>query len=457
MSQKWNLQDIRPTTPRPERPTAPKQPQRPQPISIDKRRTPVHTPHHTETQEQDSSPTFSNLPNIEITNTKKRSRFKVVLSVIILFFVITSALGISFLTGGAVINVFPKNRVVTVNAEFVAAKERQPGELAYEILTLEATGERQVSASGQETIQSQASGFIEIVKTTPGPERLIKNTRFQTSDGKVYRIQESVVVPGAVAGQSGEASYGRIRAEVFADDVGDSYNIPANQRFSVPGFQESNLPELFNSIYATNEEPFTGGFDGPRFIIDETELATARQALQVELRNSLLEKLRSSVPVGFSTFESAVALTYSELPAVQYGDSLVTIREQAVLQIPLFVASDFASFIATETIVGYGANEGVRIANVDDLRFSYVNATTSQTNIANLPTLEFKIVGNPQIVWTFDAEDIRNSLAGKERTAHTLVLGKYPGIERSTIDIRPFWQRSFPDNVQKIILNEIIE
>jgi len=457
MSQKWNLQDIRPTTSRPERPTASKQPTRPQAIPIEKRREPTQQSQPQHLSNQETSSTFTNLPNIEIVNKKKRNRFKVILSIILIFFITGSAFGISFLTGGAIINIYPKNRSVTVNAEFSAKKERQPGELTYEILTLEATGERQVSASGQETVQTQSSGFIEITKTTPGAERLIKNTRFQTADGKIFRIQESVVVPGAVAGQSGEASHGRIRAEVFADDVGDSFNIPANQRFTVPGFQESNLTELFNAIYATNAEPFTGGFDGPRFIIDEAELATARQALQLELRNSLLEKLRTSIPVGFTTFESAIALTYSQLPAVQYGDSLVTIREQAVLQIPLFTSVEFASFLATETIVGYSANEGVRIANIEDLRFSYINPTTSQSNIANLSALEFKIVGNPQIVWTFDADDIRNSLAGKERTAHTLVLGKYPGIERSTIDIRPFWKRSFPDNAQKITLNEIIE
>jgi hypothetical protein len=400
---------------------------------------------------------FNRLPSIGVVDGKKRKRGRLLISIFVGLAIISAGIGISLATSGTTITVFPKHRTVTVNAEFTAFKERQPNELSYEILTLDATGERQVTATGQEEVVTQAEGVIEIIKTTPGAERLIKNTRFATEDGKVFRIQESVVVPGAGTNTSGETIPGRIQATVFADEAGESFNLPANTRFTIPGFRENNLTELFNAMYATNPEPFTGGFSGPRFIIDETELQTARQSLQMELRNSLLEKVNESQPVGFTTFENSVAITYQALPPVQYGDSLVTIREQAILQIPLFRSDDFASFIATESIVGYNRNEPVRIANIHDLTFNYVTATTAQSNIANLESLKFKITGTPQIVWTYDAADIIANLAGKERTAHTVVLGQYPGIERTVIDIKPFWRTSFPTDQSKITLTEVIE
>lgn len=329
MTQKWNLQDIRPTNPRPNRSSAPNRQYAKEngASKLAKRPTTDNSLKPNDTEDS-NSPAFNNLPNVEIVNSKKRRGSKLLITIFSLFIIIGGAIGISFLTGGAVINIYPKNRTVTVNADFTALKEKQPGELTYEILTLEATGERQVTATGQETVQEQASGIIEIVKTTPGAERLIKNTRFQTADGKIYRIQESVVVPGAVANENGDLKSGRIQAEVFADDVGDDYNISAGQRFTVPGFAESGLTQLYEAVYATNPRAFSGGFDGPRFIIDENELATARQSLQLELRNTLLEKVHSNIPHGFVSFDNAVAIVYNELPAVQYGDSLVTIREQ---------------------------------------------------------------------------------------------------------------------------------
>lgn len=455
MTQKWNLQDIRPTNPRPPRRPAPGVGERPSPQS-DRMRDPIDRPTRPSHPEE-PDPEFNNLPPVSISDGKKKRRFSYTLALILCVAIVLTGFGISVATGGATITVFPKNRTVTVNAEFTAYRDKQPEELTYEILTLEATGERQVTATGQEEVVTQATGIIEIIKTTPGAERLIKNTRFATSDGKVFRIQESVVVPGAVNNDAGELQSGRIQAEVFADEAGEEYNLSANTRFTIPGFEESGLTELFNSVSAVNPEAFTGGFDGPRFIIDEDELATSRQALQQELRDSLLTKIADSQPTGFTAFDNSIAITYEALPAVQYGDTLVTIREQAILQIPLFRSTDLASFIAKETIVGYNLSEGVRIANPEEIRFSYLSPTTSQSVIANEDSLSFKIVGNTEIVWTYDAEDIIANLVGKEDTAHTVVLGQYPGIERSTIDIKPFWTRTFPSDEAKITLTEVIE
>ena len=87
--------------------------------------------------------------------------------------------------------------------------------LSYEIMTLEeTTSESQVQASGSIEIEEQATGILEISKSTAGAERLIKNTRFRSPERLTYiRIQESVVVPGAV-----NENPGTIQVEVFADD-----------------------------------------------------------------------------------------------------------------------------------------------------------------------------------------------------------------------------------------------
>lgn len=451
MTQKWNLQDIRPAEPR-RRPrpadtsmtTNIGAPRREQP-AMERRREPA--PAESE---------YDSLPSIPITDGNKKSRKHLVLAVVIFCAVVGGGFTISALTAGAEITIHPKVRELNINAEFTAHREKKAGELSYEIMTLEATGERQVKASGQEEVETQAVGEIEIFKTTPGAERLIKNTRFATEAGLIYRIQESVVVPGAVTNAAGQSVPGSIRAQVFADESGDSYNVNANTKFTVPGFKEGGFTDLFNAIYAENRAAFTGGFKGPRFIIDEQELATARQSLQLELRDALLGRIGSERPADFTAFTDSIAFTYSELPAVQYGDSLVTIREQATLQIPLFKAEDFASFIAKETIVGYETSETVRIDNIENITFTYTSATTSQSNIANENSLSFKVTGVPKIVWTFDSERMKADLLGKEKTAFIGVLGKFPGIEKGEVQVRPFWKQTFPRELSDITITEVV-
>lgn len=452
MTQKWNLQDIRPAQPRERRASE-------MPPRMESNRTagaaPMRPPMRAPEAEEEISDSFSDDGDgrIPVINGNKKSRSQLIVGVIIAALVIGTGIGISALTGGATVTLEPKVRELNVNAEFTAFSEPRPGELSYEVMTLEATDESQVKASGQETVTKQATGEIEIAKSTPGAERLIKNTRFQTADGLVFRIQESVVVPGALKDAGGTMVPGIMRAQVFADEAGVKHNIPAGTTMNVPGFKEGGFTDLYNAITAKNTAAFTNGFNGPKFIINEEELSKARQQLQLNLRNQLLAKVAAERPADFTTFDSAIAITYTELAPVQSGDDLVTIREQAILQIPLFKKTDFAAFLAKETDVGYDGDP-VRIDNISNLTFSYLSATTSQNNIANLESLKFKIAGVPKIVSTVDAERMKAELLGMEKTALQGVLSKYKGIVRGEVEVRPFWKRTFPTNLSEIVIVE---
>jgi hypothetical protein len=435
MSQKWNLQDIRPAEPR--RRTSKNPPQM-------VRRESVHVE-----QKED-------IPTIEIESGKKTRRTRWIIASLVFFVVFGGLIALSAFLSQTTLTVIPQLREPNINAEFVAYPDRRADAVTYEILNLEATGERQVTATGQEQVDTQAKGVIEIRKSTPGTERLIKNTRFRSPEGRVFRIQESVVVPGAVDTGEGGLIPGTIQAEVFADEAGEEYNLPAGTTFDVPGYQEGGFDGLYQAVTATNPEEFTGGFSGPRFIIAEEELQTARQALQVELRDTLLTRLENEKPAGFITFPGAISMTFSQQPAERYGDNLVTIKEQAILHLPLFKADEFATFLAEQTIATYAGNP-VRIENPDTLTFSYTEIETSASVLANLPSLRFNLTGRPTIVWEFDLDQLQSDLAGKPKTAINTVLTGYPGIESAQASVKPFWRRTFPDNPEDIVVIEVLD
>ncbi len=455
MTQKWNLQDIRPAEP--------KQPRRviaKETLHKTISRTPANgngnNGYNLNNKISEGDGNDEDTGTIVIKDNKKTNRFNFTLVAVAIIVLLGGAIGLSMFFSKTTLTVFPESREPNVNAEFVAYPDKRSGMLNYEIMTLDDTGERQVKASGQQQVEEQAKGFIEIIKTTPGTERLIKNTRFRSPEGFIFRIQESVVVPGSLKDASGTLVPGTIRAEVFADAVGQEYNLPSGTKFDIPGFKDSNLTELYNGIRAENREAFTGGFNGPRFIIDENELSTARQSLQMELRDKLLSQIDAKKPADFVAFDDAVTFTYNQLPTVQFGDNLVTIREQAVLQLPLFKHTDLASFLAKETITTY-AQEPVRIRNIDDLKFSYTDSSVSSANIANLPSLTFNIVGKPLLVWEYNSDQLQKDLAGKPMTALQTVLPGYPGIVNADITGKPFWKRSFPSESKDINIIEIIK
>ena len=392
------------------------------------------------------------MSSIVIEDGNKKNGNRMILSIVLFVVIVGAAIGLSALMGKTELTIYPEFREPNVSAEFTAYPDKRLDSLSYEIMTLEATGESQVKASGQVQVEEQTIGTIEIVKTTPGAERLIKNTRFRTPSGLVYRIQESVVVPGAIS-SDGASIPGTIQAEVFAEEAGEEYNVAANTEFDIPGFQEGGFTELYNAISARNKVAFTGGFSGPQFQIDENELSTARQALQIELRDNLLARIPTEMPADFIAFEGAVALTYSQLPAVEYGQDLVTIKEQAILQIPLFQEIEFGSFIAGETVATYDGGE-VRVDDPTQLLFNYTSPTTSSSVIANEPSLGFRLTGKPLLIWEYDASKLTTDIAGLPKTSINNAITAHPGINAARVHITPFWQRSFPEDGKEIVVIE---
>lgn len=435
MTQKWNLQDIRPATPRKRRIPA-------------ENGAPVAQERPIEKPKEEAEEAMS----IRIVDGNKKKNKSLLYALVIFVLVVGGGLLASAFMGGADVTVYPKHREPNVNAVFEAKKIATADELPYEIMTLEAEGERQVTASGEEMVTSQAVGTIFIYNAQQTePIRLVTNTRFESPDGLIFKIKDPAIVPGYTM-EGDKKVPGVTTAEVYADEVGEEYNIGPS-RFTVPGFKGE--PE-YSTIYAESTSGFTGGFNGMKFIIDDAELQVAQQALRTELRNSLLERVAAEKPAGFVMFHDSVTFTYESLPSVEYGENLATIKEKVLLRVPLFKEDTFAAFIAQATIPGYD-KAPVRISDHSTFTFSYTDATTTSSDISNATSLSFNLTGKPQIIWTYDAEKLKADLVNANKTALTSILGSYPAIERANAVIRPFWKTKFPTKIDEIEIIEVIE
>ena len=436
MNQKWNLQDIKPSKPSESRPHHPESES-----TVSMRRQP------TKRAPEKSGTSVA----IKDKTGGKRHGWLIALAVFIL--VVAGGLIIGMATGGAEVIVHPKHREPNVNATFTAYQQAQPDQLAYTIMTLDAEGERQVKANGTEDAKVKASGTLFIYNKYQSKSiRLVANTRFASPDGLIYRIQDPVVVPGYKKASDGTITPGVTTAKVYADQVGDTYNI-APARFTIPGFKGD--PE-YDAVYAESKEAFTGGFDGKRFIIADADLKSTQEALRTELRNSLLGRIDAEKPAGFTVFKDAVSFTYQTLPSTAAGSDQATIKEKATMRIPIFKNDDFASFIAAATVPGY-EGKSVHIADPSTLTFSYTSATTTVSDISAVPSIDFKLTGRPQLIWSYDADKLKADLVGKHKTALNAVLGAYPAIEKAEAVIKPFWQSKFPKKAKDITVTEVLE
>ncbi len=113
-----------------------------------------------------------------------------------------------------------------------------------------------VSATGRASSGNQKSRGTLVISNeySSDAQPLIATTRFETSDGKIFRLAESTTVPGMTIVE-GKRQPGVVEAIVIADAPGEMYNI-APTDFTITGFKGG---PKYEKIRATSSKSFSGG------------------------------------------------------------------------------------------------------------------------------------------------------------------------------------------------------
>ncbi len=367
--------------------------------------------------------------------------------------VVVAALGlallVSFFFTRATLTVYPKlQENVFIDTTFTAQADPAHDELGYTFMTIEREASTLVPATREEQVEEFATGEITIYNTfDENPQRLIKNTRFEAPDGRIYRIRESIEIPG----MSGE-NPGSVTATIWADQPGNSFNEEGELRFTIPGFEGT---ARFDAFYAESTTALTGGYSGPRFSVAGTEKEAVRQDLQAQLIEDLERAAFSSSekPADQHLFEDAVFYDFTELPSQGKGESEIELFEQGTLTAVLFQEDAFARYVASLVIPGY-EGEPISIVNPGDLSVSVTRVGTSTSDAISYSV---DVTGTATFLWTYNEGDLVRELAGKPEGDLEGILRNYPAIERAEVSMRPFWRSSFPRDPRELTISTVLD
>jgi len=168
---------------------------------------------------------------------------------------------------------------------------------ALEQISKEKSGE--FEATGSQSGAGKATGKVVIYNEFSSESQpLVVTTRLETSDGKIFRITKSIVVPGLT--QVGEETKpGAIEVEVTANKPGEEYNIDPTT-FKIPGFKGGPKYEKF---HAESTKAIEGGSKGEATNVTAEDLAAAKEKLVAEAKKEVLEDLRNRLGSGRHFFE----------------------------------------------------------------------------------------------------------------------------------------------------------
>lgn len=349
--------------------------------------------------------------------------------------------------------VTPVQGRLLLNHTFDAYREPPEGELGFSLVSdITDIEKRAVPASGTEKVSRKASGLITVYNNyDEKAQKLVANTRFESPDGKIFRIQDPITVPGAKM-EGGQQVPGSIEVRVYADQAGSAYNIgPAE--FTVPGFKGD---PRFDKFYARSTGAMTGGFEGEVKKVSEADKAEAIREMKEILKGRLLAEAKTQSPSDFVLFDDAYFITYEEVldetasEALPAGQGQVTLR--GTFYGILFDRQELSFKVASEQIPNFDGRP-LLISNLDEIKFGLLDR--EKITGPEVEQISFTLEGNAHLVWQFNQEEMITKLRQAPKGSYQAVFAQFPTIKEANLVFFPPWSNKIPDDAAKIKIEVI--
>lgn len=352
------------------------------------------------------------------------------IGIIVLLFVFM--LG-SILFAKAEISVSPYQETFSVN-ETVSLGD---SDIGLEYISLSETGQREVTATGEEFKEERAQGEIIIFNDySEEAQPLIPNTRFESPEGLIFRIQEGITVPGQSRNDDSELTPGQISVTIYAAEPGPEYNIEA-ARFTIPGLQGD---PRYDAFWAESETSFTGGISATVPVATQEDESQAHETIESELTQSLPELANSQIPSGFYVLEDLIEVEYRQLPNDSQDDQ-VLVRGQLNARIPVLPEDKLIDIVSSDEV---SDDANYQVINSDDLSLGLITDEDTENSM--------QLSGEITVEGEIDENDLKQEIAGVKESAINRVMQRFPEVESYEVTLRPFWKTRFPEDPTEIDL-----
>jgi hypothetical protein len=373
---------------------------------------------------------------------KKKFPLKSIIFLAIVFLLITGVL-ISFKFSRAEIKIWPELEdvsfvetiILDVNAQNLNLEKKIiPGK----VFETEESFSDSFNSSGK--ILKKSEGIIRLFNEYTTQEEVWKEgTRFVSSDGKLFKSKDKIIVPGAKI-KNGKMEPSFVDVPVVAAEGGEAYNIGPSD-FSVVAFKGS--PRYFK-YYGKSFQPMKGGGEFPQ--VTKEDLEKAEKQLIEKASEKSKEILEQKIGKDFTFSSDILEISILEKnSSTKEGEEKEKFDFQIKVKIKTIIFSKeiLSKFAQNYLISKISAEKEIYPQSIDvDLKGEVKNFELGKAN------LQAKISG--KVYLKLDQLALKKSIAGKSLNETRILLTNQKGILRTKIEIFPFWIQKIPENINKI-------
>ena len=297
------------------------------------------------------------------------------------------------------------------------------------------------SATGKKRMTEKAGGEITVYNEySSSPQKIVANTRFLSKDGKLFKIAESITIPG-FSRVEGKDVPGEVTATVYADVAGEEYNIGASS-FTLPGLQ--GHPK-YSSVYARSSQAMSGGVDKDVLYFSESDYITAKDKLvkiaEEESEQDFLSKISDQVILLENTKEKGDIEVKTNVKIGEIANDFemtVSMKTSA-----LFINKDNLDNLISAKI---NSELGKNMELVEGSRNYEIKETIKDEN----GNITIPVYATQNLIAKIDVNKIKEEIAGKDEAELNNYFNNMREISSATIEFWPDWVKSAPSSYDKI-------
>ena len=362
--------------------------------------------------------------------------------------ILVALLALYFILSKAEVTIIPKTEAVDQSLSVTADKgiskiDFVQNKIPAQLIKLDKRRSQEFLATGQRQVNDKAKGRIVVYNEySSSPQTLVEKTRFVAESGQTFRLVKTTTVPGAKISE-GKIVASSIDVDVVADQPGSEYNIGPG-RFTIPGFQ--GTPK-YNAFYGQSKAAMSGGASGLLKVVTQEDYNKAKNELWQSLQPALDGEFKNQLPSGLKIIDGAQK---EEITGV---DSTVTVGSPAdkftmtikgTATVVLFNEKDILEIIRKKLADKLNNNDLSLVTDKIDYQSAFIDYVRGQLSI--------KAIVSGKLVWNINVDGLKREISGQSETAIRDIFAKHPEVSEVKIAFWPFWVKSVPSNLDKIII-----
>jgi len=374
----------------------------------------------------------------------KKKKFKIELIFIPVFLILLVFIAIQI--SKAEIEIWPKTELIDFKAELTIDVNADEIDLSYKTIPAQVFESSKVlyeefQSTGE--IFKKAEGAIRLYNSySTKSETWREGTRFVSSEGKLFKSKDKIIVPGAEL-KDGKLVPRYVDVLVIAAEAGEEYNIEPTH-FSIYVFRGT---PRYTKFYGESLKPITGG--GDSFQVTEQDLESAEKAFVQKTKTACENDLKNKIPDNLIFLEDILETEILEkFSLTKAGDEAkeFNFKVKAKSKTILFKESDIKDYIK-QLVLSQDSSE--KSFYEESLKIDYTPQTIDFDSGKVLVSLNVSV----EVYSDIDLDVLKKELMGKSLSGTTIFLENQPEITRAEVQLWPFWVKNVPKNVEKIDVN----